>query len=160
MRIRLLLPLLLLLAAALLLTACAGATDTDTATAGVVVSEIWARQAPAGGNSAAYMILHNHGAADDALIGASTDICHSVELHETQMENDVMKMRPVAGQRIPIPANGQVELQPGGLHIMFMGLKQPLEPGARFDLTLTFANAPAQTLSVEVREMSGMSSMH
>jgi len=149
MRTRLL--IFLLLAATLILSGC-----SNKPAAGVVISDAWARQALAGGNGAVYMILNNHGSNAEALIGASADICDFVELHETQMESGVMKMRPVEGQRIPIPAGDQVELKPGGLHIMLLGLKQPLQPGARFDLTLTFANAPAQILPVEVREMSGM----
>lgn len=108
-----------------------------------------------GGNSAVYMVIQGGNAAD-ALVGVSTDVSEVVEMHETIMDNDVMRMQPVAGQRIDIPANGMVEFKPGGLHIMLINLKQPLMPGENFDLTLDFEQAGQRVVSVEVREVEGM----
>lgn len=140
---------------ALLLGACAGGGEQ-----GITVKDVWARQSPtADGNSAAYMIIGNGGQKADALIGVSTDVAAMAELHEMAMENEVMKMRPVAGQRIEIPAGGSVELKPGGLHVMLMGLNQMLEPGKSFKLTLKFEKAGDQTVTVEVRKMEGMDGM-
>ncbi len=102
-----------------------------------------------GANSAAYMRLVNSGDAD-TLIAATTDVAEVVELHTVEMtEEGVMQMRPVPG--IDVPASGEVELQPGGFHVMMIGLNDDLKEGEMVDITLTFENAGEQTISVPVR---------
>jgi copper(I)-binding protein len=86
------------------------------------------------------------------------------ELHQMTMgENDVMQMRPVEGG-IPVPAGGTARLQPGGLHVMLIGLTQELAVDATLDLTLNFAESGVIELTVPVQEppeegmsMGGMS---
>ncbi|MCP4167649.1 MAG: copper chaperone PCu(A)C [Chloroflexi bacterium] len=138
---------------AIALSGCAGGSQGPD----LVIEEAWVRQSPmAEGNGAVYMILINNGNEDDALIGASTDASNVVELHETTMENDVMRMRPVEGQRIVIPAKGQVELKPAGLHVMLIDLKDALKPGSTLKLALSFEKSGDRTLTVEVRAMEGL----
>ena len=72
----------------------------------------------------------------------------SVELHQMQMQGDVMRMRQV--DAIDIPANKSVALEPGGLHIMLVGLKAPLKEGDRFPMTLTFEKAGEVKVDVVV----------
>ncbi|NJK79076.1 MAG: copper chaperone PCu(A)C [Chloroflexaceae bacterium] len=99
-----------------------------------------------GGNSAAYMTLVNTGSAADAVVGASTDVANIVELHTTEMDaNGVMMMRPL--EQIDIPANGEVALQPGGIHVMLIDLTQDLEEGDTVNLTLELQSGG--TLEVE-----------
>ena len=52
------------------------------------------------------------------------------------MEGGVMRMRPLAA--IDIPAEQTVTLSPGGMHIMLLGLGQPLREGQTFPLTFSF----------------------
>lgn len=140
---------------AVLAAACNGASPVSGSD--LVISDIWARESPAvGGNGAIFMQIENTGKADDALVAASSGVSSAVELHETQMENDVMRMRPVPGQRIEIPAGSQVTLQPGGLHIMLIDLKQPLVAGDSFDITLRFENMGERTLTVAVRALDAV----
>jgi copper(I)-binding protein len=106
--------------------------------------------AAAGDRGAAFMVIKNSGAATDALIGASSDVATATEVHETVMQGDQAIMRPVA--RIDVPAGGQVELKPGGYHIMFIGLKQPLQTGTRVTVDLRFEKAGVVTVEAEVRE--------
>jgi len=109
----------------------------------------WARATPAGAKTgAAYVRIENHGPAADILTGAASDIAAKVEIHNMTMENGTMVMGP-AGE-IEIPSHGTVELKPHGLHIMLMGLKQPLAEGDMFTVTLTFAKAGAVDLQVIV----------
>lgn len=99
----------------------------------------WAR-ATAGRaeTGAAYVVLVG-GEQADTLIGASSPVAGTVELH-THVETDgVMRMRQV--DSIPIPAKTQVVFRPGGLHIMLIGLKGPLKEGRTFPLTLIFEHA-------------------
>ena len=51
-----------------------------------------------------------------------------------------MKMRELPAG-LPIPAGETVTLQPGGFHLMFMGLNQPLVEGEAVTVTLTFETA-------------------
>ncbi len=139
-----------------LLVACGGGAQGPS----VTVSDAWARSSPtADGNSAIYMTIKNAGSEADALVKAATSVSNVTEIHEMIMENQVMKMRPVAGQRLDIPAGGNVELKPGGVHLMLIGLKQQLKPGDKVDVTLTFEKSGDKTVQAEVRALEGMEGM-
>lgn len=103
-----------------------------------------------GGTGASYMVIENAGAGADHLIGGSTDVADVVEIHEMFEENDVMVMRPVAGG-IEVPAGGLVTLEPGGYHVMLIGLTRDLTDGMIFDLTLTFEQAGDVVVPVTVQ---------
>lgn len=108
-------------------------------------------------NGAAYMTIMNEGGSDDTLIGVETDVAETAELHETTIgDNDVMQMRPV--ENIPVPAGGSATLEPGGKHVMLMGLQEGLVVGDTFDLTLNFEKSGLQTVQVKVTE--GMTMDH
>jgi copper(I)-binding protein len=87
--------------------------------------------------SAAYMTLANAGGVGVRLVAAASPVAGVVEIHETQMNGDVMQMRPVEGG-IPVLPGEVTQLAPGGLHIMLMQLTEPLEVGQAVWLTLTF----------------------
>ena len=77
---------------------------------------------------AGYLLITNNGTADDTLVSASSPVAGVTQIHEMKMEGDVMKMNEVPGG-VVIPAGDWVILEPGGLHIMFMDLKEPLVEG-------------------------------
>lgn len=104
-------------------------------------------------NGAAYLKIVNHGARDDSLTAASTPAAAKAELHTTLNENGVTKMRPLA--EVPIKAGASAEFKPGGMHIMLLGLKQPLKAGGGFPLTLTFKAAGAVETTLTVEKPSG-----
>jgi len=104
---------------------------------------------PAGGG---YLKVTNTGKEADRLLSVSADVSKSVELHSMSMEGDVMRMRQVDG--IDVPAGGSVELKPGGLHIMFIGLKGPLKAGDAFPATLKFAKAGEVKVTMQVNAAS------
>jgi len=93
----------------------------------------------------------------DRLIAASAPVSKTVELHTMQMQGDVMQMRQVPA--IDIPAGKTVELKPGGLHVMFIGLTQTLNDGATFPLTLRFEKAGEVKVDVKVTTRPGMPAM-
>ncbi|MDW7982983.1 MAG: copper chaperone PCu(A)C [Thermomicrobium sp.] len=106
----------------------------------LVIRNVWARAATqSDGMSAVYMLIENAGDQPDRLLHAHCDAAQTVELHETKMEGGVMKMQPVDG--IVVPAKGSVALQPGGLHVMLIGLTRDLNPGDTVDLELHFEQA-------------------
>jgi hypothetical protein len=102
--------------------------------------------------SGGFMAISNSGAASDRLISGSADFAGKVEIHEMSMEGDVMKMRPVEGG-LEIPAGGSVELKPGGFHVMFMGLKEPMKPGEKRKAKLVFEKAGEVEIEFDVMEM-------
>jgi copper(I)-binding protein len=116
------------LAAALLLGAM-----TLAAQAQVTVEGAWARPTVAGQQAGGgYLSITSDKA--DRLLGGSTPVAQRVELHTMSMKGDVMEMRQV--DAIELPAGRKVELKPGGLHVMFIGLKQPLALGTKVPVTL------------------------
>lgn len=155
---------------ALLLAACGSddeASSTTGAAAGVTVEGAWARTSPmmvtAG---AAYMELTSP--VDDQLLGASVDasIAGTVEIHETRMvetETSTMSTEMGSGNTTPamemvpvdaieLPAGETVALMPGGYHVMLLDLPAPLETGQTFTLTLDFAQAADQQVTVTVSD--------
>lgn len=132
-----------LFAAALLLTGCSGAAGASD----ITVSDIRV-PVPAGDNGAAYMTLTNDGDSDDRLVGAASDVAETVELHETTTEDGSMSMQQVTG--IDIPAGGEAVLEPGGYHVMLIGVTEELAESGTVDITLTFDNADEQTVTAEV----------
>lgn len=147
-----------LLTLVLLLSACGASGDIEAHNA-------WARPATKGENTAVYLTLHNHSSQADELIGASSPAAEAVELHETIMEDNVMKMSPVAS--VPLAANEEVTFEPGSLHIMLIGVKEDLKPGGHIGVILHFKNHEDITLEVPVGEampaenhMHGDSSTH
>ena len=101
------------------------------------IADAWARPTVQGQHAGGgYLRIDNKGGVADRLLAASADVSASVELHTMTMEGDVMRMRRVDG--IDVPAGQVVELKPGGLHVMFMGLKAPLRAGERLPLVLRF----------------------
>ena len=132
------------------------AADEMAQVGDVAIHEPWARaslgNAP---NSAAYMVLETAGTEPDQLVASSTPVAEKAELHSHSMDGDIAKMRPV--DAVEVSPGAPTLLEPGGLHIMLIGLKQKLAPGDTIPLTLVFAHAGEVTLEVPVRGMAGMS---
>ena len=74
-----------------------------------------------------------------------------VEIHQTTMEGDVMKMRMLP-DGLEVRARGEVLLEPGGYHVMLIGMKQDLRAGDRFSLDLEFEKSGTMTVETEVRQ--------
>lgn len=150
----------LLLPVIVVLSACGAAEG-----AGLRVEEAWARPAMAGGDmqgamgqgmaapgtGAVFMRLVNDGPQADRLLAGQTDVAAVVEIHETVMEGEVMKMQMLP-EGLEIPARGEVALRPGGYHVMLIGVRDDLEIGQRFELDLQFERAGTVTVEVEVRQ--------
>jgi len=113
----------------------------------------WVRLVPPGvPNTAAYLGLRNNGDEDLWIVGGTSPVSEVTELHEHTMDAaGVMRMRKVSG--IPVPAGSAVELQPGGLHVMLIGLTGPLAENARVPITLV--TETGQTLHFEARVRRG-----
>jgi copper(I)-binding protein len=138
------------LAATLAVTAwsCGGDDDPD----GLRVRDAWARTTPAGVSVGAVYLRVTSDVADE-LLGAAVDdtVAASVELHATEQADDgttTMSEQP----SLPVPAGGELVLEPIGNHLMLVDLADALTTGETFELTLHFATAGDQVVEVEVRE--------
>lgn len=90
-------------------------------------------------NSTGYLVLKNSGDKPDQLVSASAEIAKKIDLHTHNRESDRLKMQPTAP--IEIPAGGEVRLEPGGPHLMLIGLEKSLMDGEHFPVVLKFQNA-------------------
>lgn len=148
--------LILLTVLAMMLVSCSSPAQNS-----ITVQDAWARatsmdmqmdqnhDAMGGKTSAIYLVIVNQTNQEDRLIAAKASAAETVEIHETRMENDIMKMQKVDG--VAIPANGKVELKPGGYHIMLINLKQDLKAGEKIPFTLIFEKNGEINLEAEVR---------
>jgi copper(I)-binding protein len=131
----------LIIVAVLAAWAALPAQAEDITVGSLKISAPWARATPKGASvGGGYMKITNTGTAPDRLVGGTTDISRSFELHEMTTEGGVMKMRPVAGG-IEIKPGQTVSLDPSGYHVMFVGLNEQLMQGGHFKATLQFAKA-------------------
>lgn len=99
-------------------------------------------------NGAVFFQFKNMSDNDVEIVAASSDVSETVELHNHTTENGTMKMRQI--DFVHVPPHQTAMFEPMGKHIMLMGLKAPLTEGQSFDITLTFAHAPALTVPVTI----------
>ncbi len=165
---------------ALTLAACGSGSATpttgETASVSIVVDQAWARPAPAGtgaatpmsgmsmataspgsmdmsvatSTDAVYFTVHNSGQQSDEIVSASSSVADAVELHQSRMVNGVMTMQPV--QSIVVNAGGELQFQPGGYHVMLIGMRRDLNVDDTFQITLTFRDAGMIAVPVEVKQ--------
>ncbi|WP_319823509.1 copper chaperone PCu(A)C [Thalassovita sp.] len=102
---------------------------------------------------AGFLTIRSLGEAD-RLVGFTSPACTRPELHTHIHDNGVMRMRQV--DAIDIPAGGKVALQPGGLHLMMIGLTAPLSEGDTVPLTLIFEQAGEVQISLPVKGPGAM----
>ena len=103
-----------------------------------------------GVSSAAYMQIRNHSPDDIVLVAAESDAAHSVSFHHTQIVNDMAQMMSM--DTLVVPANGEVELAPGAMHLMLHGLTRDLSPDDRFGLVLADSAGRTYRMAVRVSE--------
>jgi hypothetical protein len=112
---------------------------------------------PVGGG---FLTIANHGTQDDRLVSVTIAAgVRTVELHEMAMNNDVMTMRKLK-DGVPLPAGQTVEMKPGGLHMMIMGVKAPFKAGETVPVVLEFEKAGKVEIDIPVKDMRpGMGNM-
>jgi copper(I)-binding protein len=138
-----------LVGAAVVFISGMAAAETYSA-GGLQIGNPWARATPKGATvGAGYLTITNKGAEADRLIGGSAAPAARFEVHNTVTENGVARMRQVTG--LEIKPGETVELAPGGMHVMFMGLKQPLRQGQTVKGTLVFEKAGTVAIEFTVQ---------
>jgi len=133
---------------ALAILAAAPAAAATYRLGGLEAAQPWSRPAAAGMNGAGYLTLSNRGKAAETLTAVETPAAARVEVHRSSMAGGVMSMRPQPAT--PIPPGQTVTFAPGGLHLMLLGLKQPLKAGDSFPATLVFASGARMKVTFKV----------
>jgi copper(I)-binding protein len=110
-------------------------------------------RATAPGQKVAGAYLKITSATKAYLVGGSSPAAKTVELHEMRMDNNVMKMRPVA--RLELPAGKPVELKPGSYHLMLINVARPLVAGASVPIALNVEDQHGKQQIVEVKAQVG-----
>ena len=138
-----------LVGAAVFLIGGMAAAETYSAGSLQIVSP-WARATPKGSTvSAGYLTIINKGQEPDRLTGGSLLSASRFEVHGTVTENGVARMRQVTS--LEIKPGETVELKPVGMHVMFMGLKQPMAQGQTVKGTLVFEKAGTVAIEFSVQ---------
>ena len=133
---------------ALVLSAC----GTESTGPKISVEDAWARPVPAaGGNGAVFFRLVNAGNEADQLIGGESPVAGAVEVHRTTMDEGVMQMEHIPG--LEVPAKREVLLEPGGYHVVLIGVNTSLALGDTLPITLRFEKSGETQMEVQVREI-------
>jgi copper(I)-binding protein len=149
-------------AAALIFSLAACGSDSDGAdatseasTTDVTVTGAWIRE-PAEGQtvSAAYGVIANNGEEDITLVGASAPIEGTIEIHETIMEDDGTMSMQERTEGFLVPPGGEITLEPGGSHVMIMGIESTEIVGT-IDVTFIFDSGLEVVAPAEVRSLDG-----
>jgi periplasmic copper chaperone A len=140
----------------LVLSLVSGAAWAENFSVGSIeVGSPWTRATPRGAPvAAAYMAITNNGSTADRLLIGSTNVAGRFEIHSMVTEDGVAKMRPVTGG-LEIKPGSTVKLEPGSLHVMLIGLKQPIAVGARVTGTLIFERAGKLDVEFAVQPVGG-----
>lgn len=110
------------------------------------IENAWARFTTGQQSTGVFLTLT--AAEDSRLVGGSSPLAGSVEVHEMRMDGEVMRMRAIPA--LALPAGQAVALKPGGYHVMLMGLKKPLAAGSTVPLTLVVEGADKQQRRIDV----------
>ena len=148
----------LFFAAVCLLALPAGAQDYKIGS--IEITTPWTRATPPSARTGGgFMTITNKGTVADRLVSARSNASDKVEIHEMQMDGNVMRMREL-GNGLEIPPGATVMLKPGSYHIMFMELKAPLAKDAKVPLTLVFEKAGSIDVQLNVEAMGAMPHGH
>jgi copper(I)-binding protein len=133
--------------------AMSSAAASDYTAGALKISQPWARATPKGASvGGGYLKITNTGTTPDRLVGGASDVSKSFELHEMSMDNGVMKMRAM-DKGVEIAPGQTVEFKPSSYHIMFVGLKKPIEKGEKIKASLDFEKAGKVDVEFDVESI-------
>ena len=117
----------------------------------LAVTDAWSRSTPPGVTvGVAYFTLKNDTGKSDRLLKITTPVASKVQVHRTEILDGMARMREVAV--LHVAAGQTVEFAPNGMHLMLMGLRQPLAEGQAFEIELQFEVAGPRKVKVAVRK--------
>ena len=118
---------------------------------GLAVVDAWARPTPAGASEAAiYVVIENRDAPDDRLVGAASPRCMVVTPHLTRIDDGIASMEAADEDVLGLGRGETVAMEPNGLHLMCLGLDEPLVDGDEIELELRFGSRRPIAVDVAV----------
>ncbi|TNE35636.1 MAG: copper chaperone PCu(A)C [Alphaproteobacteria bacterium] len=117
----------------------------------VSVTDSWTKEADEGARGVAYVTLVNEGTEPDRLLSVAAQGIQMAEVHNHIKDEGVMRMISVPS--LEVPGSGTLTFQPGGLHIMLMGLERPIVAGETLHMTLKFEKTGIVTTDARVLTM-------
>lgn len=130
---------------------CAAFISLTTHAAELLMKDGWVRASiPGAANGAAYLTLENNSERAVTLVGMSSAVSDTTELHRHTHADGMMKMEHVPEKTIT--PGESLMMKPGGYHVMLMGLKQPLQENQSIRIVLDFADGTQQVLDVGIRK--------
>jgi copper(I)-binding protein len=116
----------------------------------LAVTNAWSRATPPVAKvGVIYFTLRNDTRKSDRLLKLSTPVAAKAEVHRTEVQDGIARMREVAV--LHVEAGQTLEFEPGGMHVMLIGLREPLVGGRTYDLDLLFEVAGPRKVKVTVR---------
>lgn len=121
------------------------------------VSDAWIPQAPPGASMlAGYLTVKNNGDAPVSVLAAESDRFRTVSVHQTVIENGVARMREL--HSLEIAPGQEVKFAPGGMHLMLMQPRKPINPGDRIEIILLFSDGTRVPAIFDVQAAADASS--
>lgn len=146
----------------LFVAGCLTVYSSFTFAAELMIHNAYARASfPMAQTGAVYVSIHNASPAPVTLsrVSVSSDIASEAQIHTSEMQNDMMRMREVT-DGITIDADAMLTMESGGYHIMLIGLKKPLVEGDVFSLTLGFNDNTKLQADIEVKALNDEATHH
>ena len=134
-------------------------TETQSPDNAIVLNNVfkvtseWARPAASGTNTAAYFELQNGLSTADTLLNVYSTIAEGVQIHESFMADDGLAGMRHHGQ-VSVPSGSSVALEPGGIHVMFLQLKEDLAIGDSIQVDLEFKHQGIRTLTIPIKSIN------
>jgi periplasmic copper chaperone A len=116
----------------------------------VRVENAWVRAADSAGTTAAYLTVVNDGPDTLRLTGVTGTCADAVQMHETVREGGMVSMREAA--EFVVAPHAKAAFEPGGSHIMLVGLRQKLTPGLWVNLALHTSAGAELPVTAGVRQ--------
>ena len=99
--------------------------------------------------SAVYLTIQNSGSQADRLVSATSQVAQSIEIHQSQVQDNVASMLKL--DTLALPAQSTIQFQPGGYHLMLIGVNRALNPGDKISVDLQFEKSAPIQVEVAVR---------
>lgn len=126
--------------------------------ADIVIEDAWVREAPPNAKIlAAYMTINNSGEEKDSLLSVDSNCCKKIEIHQSVVKDGQAKM--IQRKSLLIPAEANINLEPGGLHLMLINPRKfhrnKMREGNEVEMTFNFATHEAITIKAKIKKVTG-----
>jgi copper(I)-binding protein len=120
---------------------------------GIAVVDAWGRPTPPNADEAAfYVTIRNDDAPDTSVIAASSPACMVILPHATTFDDDVASMGAALDEQLALPNGSTITMEPNGLHLMCLGLAEPLDAGSTVPVSIEFSGRAPIEVAVTVEQ--------